>query len=267
MNRSTLSVIPLCCIQSIALAQPDLSPLQRPSRPMIEAAQQHYLSGTRFFEAGSWDAALVEFSAGFQLSGERDFLHNLSWTHEKAGRLREALDYAERYLMACRGTEDEERAAKRVAFLKQRYPGGSASVPPVVEMPVVTLPAQNAASEATAAPIAPEKPKPPGLAIGLLTGGGVLALGGIGCLAGAWTTGQQVTSPDVAFADAATLVDRGRALNSTGIALTVAGGALVISGAVTWVMLSRSLGPPAKAVTPDDRGGATTLSGGRAFLP
>ena len=72
MNRSTLSVIPLCCIQSIALAQPDLSPLQRPSRPMIEAAQQHYLSGTRFFEAGSWDAALVEFSAGFQLSGERD---------------------------------------------------------------------------------------------------------------------------------------------------------------------------------------------------
>lgn len=54
-------------------AQPDLSPLQRPSRPMIEAAQQHYLSGTRFFEAGSWDAALVEFSAGFQLSGERDF--------------------------------------------------------------------------------------------------------------------------------------------------------------------------------------------------
>ena len=60
-------------VSSVALAQPDLSPLQRPSRPMIEAAQQHYLSGTRFFEAGSWDAALVEFSAGFQLSGERDF--------------------------------------------------------------------------------------------------------------------------------------------------------------------------------------------------
>jgi hypothetical protein len=58
---------------SLCNAQPDLSPLQRPSRPMIEAAQQHYLSGTRFFEAGSWDAALVEFSAGFQLSGERDF--------------------------------------------------------------------------------------------------------------------------------------------------------------------------------------------------
>ena len=244
MNRSTLSVIPLCCIPSIALAQPDLSPLQRPSRPMIEAAQQHYLSGTRFFEAGSWDAALVEFSAGFQLSGERDFLHNVSWTHEKAGRLREALDYAERYLTACRGTEDEERAAKRVAFLKQRYPGGSASAPPVVEVPVVTIPAHNVASEATAAPIAAEKPKPPGLAIGLLTGGGALTAAGIGCLAGAWATGHQLGSADVAYSDAASLLDRGRALNTTGIALSVVGGAAVVGGAITWAVLGRRTDKP-----------------------
>lgn len=38
-------------------------PLQRPSRPMSEAAQQHYASGTRFFEEDQWDAALVEFIA------------------------------------------------------------------------------------------------------------------------------------------------------------------------------------------------------------
>ena len=46
----------------VSYAQPDLSPLQRPSRPMIEAAQQHYLTGTRFFEEGQWDASLVELS-------------------------------------------------------------------------------------------------------------------------------------------------------------------------------------------------------------
>jgi len=148
---------------------------------MIEAAQQHYLSGTRFFEAGSWDAALVEFIASYQLSGERDLLHNVSWTHEKAGRTREALDYAERYLTACRGTEDEERAAKRIAFLKQRYPAsGSASSASVAAAPLVTPLAQNAASSATAAPRAAGKAKPPGLAIGLLAGGGALTLGGIG---------------------------------------------------------------------------------------
>ena len=255
MNRSTLSVIPLCCIQSIALAQPDLSPLQRPSRPMIEAAQQHYLSGTRFFEAGSWDAALVEFSAGFQLSGERDFLHNLSWTHEKAGRLREALDYAERYLMACRGTEDEERAAKRVAFLKQRYPGGSAapsepaaaSSTPVVSPAAVPAPASVPASAPSPAPAqfkTEARTKTPPLALGLVAGGGALAAVGIGCLAGAWATGQQLGSADLAYSDAASLLDRGRALNTTGIALSVVGGAALVGGAITWAVLGRRTDKP-----------------------
>ncbi len=50
---------------SLCNAQPDLSPLQRPSRPMREAAQAHYQSGTRFFDAGSYDAALVEFEAAY----------------------------------------------------------------------------------------------------------------------------------------------------------------------------------------------------------
>ena len=53
-------------VPALCHAQPDLSPLQRPSRPMIEAARQHFASGTRFYEEGSWDAALVEFTASFQ---------------------------------------------------------------------------------------------------------------------------------------------------------------------------------------------------------
>ncbi len=53
----------LLSVPGVASAQPDLSPLQRPSRPMIEAARQHFASGTRFLEEGSWDAALVEFTA------------------------------------------------------------------------------------------------------------------------------------------------------------------------------------------------------------
>ena len=62
----------LLSVPGVASAQPDLSPLQRPSRPMIEAARQHFASGTRFYEEGFWDAALVEFTASFQLSGELD---------------------------------------------------------------------------------------------------------------------------------------------------------------------------------------------------
>ncbi len=229
-------LLSILCASVVSHAQPDLSPLQRPSRPMIEAARQHFASGTRFYEEGSWDAALVEFEASWRLSGEADLLHNISWTHEKAGRTREALDYAERYLSASRGTEDEERAAKRVAFLKERYGGGAA---PAAE-PVAAQTAQTAASSPKMDVGGAGRVKPPGLAIGLLAGGGALALGGIGCLAGAWWTGQQVSDAELTFVDYGALGERGRALNATGLALTITGGVLVLGGAVTWAVRARS---------------------------
>ena len=98
---------------------------------------------------------------------------------------------------------------------------------------------QNAANGTTAVASQPEKAKPPGLAIGLLAGGGALALGGIGCLAGAWATAQEASSADLTFANGTGLADRGRALNGAGIALTVTGGAMVLGGAVTWLVLGR----------------------------
>ena len=122
---SRLAATALLLLASTAIAQPDLSPLQRPSRPMIEAAQAHYQSGARFFESGSYDAALVEFEAAWRLSGEPDLLHNLSWTHEKAGRIKEAIDYAVRYQTAVQTIEDQERGRRRVEFLKQRYASGA----------------------------------------------------------------------------------------------------------------------------------------------
>jgi hypothetical protein len=78
----------------------------------------------------------------------------------------------------------------------------------------------------------------PPLALGLVAGGGALTAAGIGCLAGAWATGQQVGNADI-YGEASPLLDRGRALNATGIALTVVGGAVVIGGAVTWAALAR----------------------------
>ena len=225
--------------------EPELSPLQRPSRPMIEAAQAHYLSGARFFESGSYDAALVEFEAAFRLSGESDFLFNMSWTHEKAGRIKEAIDYAVRYQAAVQGAEDQERARRRVEFLKQRYGGREFS--PDASLPIANPPqaaapqtstSQNAPSPAEEPAKAESRPAVPPLALGLVAGGGALTAAGIGCLAGAWATGQQVGNADI-YGEASPLLDRGRALNATGIALTVVGGAVVIGGAVTWAALAR----------------------------
>ena len=221
------------------VAQPDLSPLQRPSRPMIEAAQAHYLSGARFFEAGSYDAALVEFEAAWRLSGEPDLLHNLSWTHEKAGRIKEAIEYAVRYQTAAQTVEDQERGRKRVGLLKQRYASGAteSTTSPAPTQAPQTVPEKtpSAAPEPTKTE---SRHRVPSLAIGLLTAGGALTVGGIGCLAGAWSTSQQANSADLTFADGSALSSRGHALNATGIALTVVGGAVVVGGA-TWAILAR----------------------------
>ena len=223
----------------------ELSPLQRPSRPMREAAQTHYQSGARFFESGQYDAALVEFEAAWRLSGEPDLLHNLSWTHEKAGRIKEAIDYAVRYQSAAQTVEDQERGRRRVEFLKQRYASGATEPTTAPSSPISPAPPPqppsalpNAPSPAPAPPKTETTQKAPPLSIGLLTGGGVLTAAGIGCLAGAWATGQQVGNADI-YGEASPLLERGRALNATGIALTVVGGAVVVGGVVTWAVLAR----------------------------
>ena len=257
--RRIIVTLALFGFSSFAQAQGDISALQRPSRPMREAAQTHYRSGSQFFESKQFDAALVEFEAAYRLSAEPDLLHNLSWTHEKAGHIKEALEYAARYASAVAGTDDEERARKRVEFLKQRYSG---SAPATATEPTAPSSSSAVISPAPAPPpsepqiaasatVEPQKTETkravPPLALGLVVGGGAVTAAGIGLLAGAWATGQQVGNADLAYADATALLDRGRALNTTGIALTIVGGAAVVGGAVTWAILGRR--QPSSALT------------------
>ena len=235
----------------------DLAPLQRPSRPMIEVAQQHYQAGERFFRDGQFDAAIVEFEAAFKLSGEPDMVYNLSRTCEKAGKLKEAIEYAARYQSLVVGTEEEERARRRVEFLRGRYSIEQAQPKPPEQQPAKsaemtppnpTPPAQaNQPPDPTqTAPSAPPSPPPPSKArkvpsgaIGLLAGGGALALAGVGLLAGAWATGNQARADGTTYADWVALNDNGSALNIGGIVLSVVGGALAVGGAVWAIVPSR----------------------------
>ena len=250
--RSRVLIVAVGLLLASGASAQDLSPLQRPSRPMREAAQTHYQTGLRFFESGQYDAALVEFEAAWRLSGEPDLLHNLSWTHEKAGRLREAIEYAVRYQATVQTVEDQERARKRVEFLKQRYataplttgPSSAPTPSALSPAPVVTAPPVTKQTSVPVQQPTESRAKVSPLAIGLVVGGGALTAAGIGCLAGAWSTSQQLGNADLAFGDASLLMDRGRALNATGIALTVLGGAVVVGGAVTWAVLGRQTGRP-----------------------
>jgi hypothetical protein len=73
--------------------------------------------------------------------------------------------------------------------------------------------------------------------IGLLAGSGALALGGIGCLVGDWSTAAQASRVDLTLVQGTGLIDRSHALNTAGIALTITGSVLlVVDGAVTWAV-------------------------------
>ena len=157
----------LLCLPSVALADippaQDLAPLHRPSRPMREAAQQHYQAGERFFRDAQFDAAIVEFEAAYKLSGEPDMVYNLSRTSEKAGKVKEALEYAARYQSLVVGTDEEERAQRRIEFLRGRYSVEQAQPKPSEQPPA--KPAETPPAAATAPDPAPNvasaPPSPP----------------------------------------------------------------------------------------------------------
>ncbi|MBL9040467.1 MAG: hypothetical protein JNM83_02640 [Myxococcales bacterium] len=224
---------------------------------MRDVAQQHYQAGQKFFHDEQYDAAIVEFEAAYKLSGEPDMVYNLSRTCEKAGRLKEAIEYAARYQSLVVGTEEEERARRRVEFLRGRYSVEQAQPKPPEPQPAkpaeATPPNPKPAAQASqppdptqTAPSAPPSPPPPSNArkvppgaIGLLVGGGALALAGVGLLAGAWATGNQSRADGTSYADWVALNEKGNALNTGGIVLSVVGGVLAVGGAVWAIVPSR----------------------------
>jgi hypothetical protein len=45
---------------------------QKPTKPMIAAAERHFHDGVQFTEEGNYEAARVCFESGYKLSGEPD---------------------------------------------------------------------------------------------------------------------------------------------------------------------------------------------------
>ncbi len=188
-----------------------------------DAAKAHFRDGLAFFQSEQFGPAIVEFRAAWELSGERDLLHNLSWACEKAGRIVEAKDYASRYLAQSRGTEDEAMAERRVKFLSGRYPDGETAKAPAVESQPSAAEASepNTPKPTSAAPGATESPKPSAsrkpLAIGLLVGGGAALAVSVGLAGGAIGAWAEAANPDTYF-------DRWQSLNSRGQTLSIASG-------------------------------------------
>ena len=233
----------LCAVSAASVAHAQtIAPTapQKPTKPMIDAAERHFHDGVKFTEEGNYEAARICFESGYKLSGEPDFLHNLSWTAERQGQLADAVTYAERYLAAKPDADNADRTRRRVELLRSRM--AQATSQPSAAQATPPAPAALQPQNASSAPASPTKPTPrgkvPPAAIGLLAGGGALTLAGVGLLAGAWATGKQAQSPGVTYDEWATLSDRGRALNTGGLSLAIVGGAVVVAGGV-WAIVGR----------------------------
>lgn len=213
-------VLALALLFTTSVANADEQIRQPPT--LRDAAKAHFRDGQAFFQSEQFGPAIVEFRAAWELSGERDLLHNLSWACEKAGRVIEAKDYASRYLAQSRGTEDEAMAERRVKFLSSRYPDAEAA--PATTAPEAkpsAAPEANPPTTAQAATVATDSPKPSvkrrSLAIGLLVGGGAALVVSAGLAGGAIGAWAEAANPDTYF-------DRWQSLNSRGQALSIVSG-------------------------------------------
>lgn len=218
----------------------------KPAPKLMDAARRHYDDAIQFFKEGRYDAARVEFEASFALSKEADLLYNLSTTAEKQGQLADAIRYAERYLEAKPNAEDAAVVRERIANLRaQQQPPGSVTKPP--DPPPPSSPPQNVTPvpDSSAWTTSASLPKP---AIGLLAGGAGLLIAGIGTGAAALAAGKELAGTQMAYLrDLQDLQQRGSALNTAGIILSVAGGAAVVAGAswlIVWKTRSRQATQP-----------------------
>ena len=152
-------VLALALLFTTSVANADEQIRQPPT--LRDAAKAHFRDGQAFFQSEQFGPAIVEFRAAWELSGERDLLHNLSWACEKAGRVIEAKDYASRYLAQSRGTEDEAMAERRVKFLSSRYPDAEAA-PSTTALETKTTAEPEVSPPATgqAVTVATDSPKP-----------------------------------------------------------------------------------------------------------
>ena len=195
------------------------SPGWSADRPLAES---HFEAGQQAYRDQRWDVARIEFQAAYQLSHEPDLLYNLSVIEEKDGNTSEAVTYARRYLAekgAAISTKDADEVRGRIARLESMLKPPPAAV--------------IAAGPVPQPPPPPKTSTPAIVANGAIVGGGVLTLAGIGCLVGAWTTGQAAQDPAISYQQWVDLGSTGRALNAAGLGLTIAGGAVLV-GSTAW---------------------------------
>ena len=155
-----------------------------------QAAQRHFESGVNFYKTGDYEAARIEFEAGYRLSKLPDFLVNLCQVADKQNRIQEAVNYCEQYLRIEPNAKDGTEVRARLDRLNQQLGGAAQPQPPPAASPSVS-PSPLAIVPSQSSDANPARSRPPVGALALLIGGGLL-LGGAGSGAGALATAKEI---------------------------------------------------------------------------
>lgn len=225
MRAAAFAFIALTFTSPLSLARAD-----EPQPPTVQAAQRHFESGVNFYKTGDYEAARIEFEAGYRLSKLPDFLVNLCQVADKQNRVQDAINYCEQYLRAEPNAKESSEVRTRLDNLHQRLADPTVTRPPVP--PAATV-MQSPVSPSTGQPVTEiakpteRRPVPKG-ALALLVGGASLLAVGAGTGAAALATSRELEAGPV-FADVDGLKRRGETLNAVAITFYVLGGVAAVA--------------------------------------
>lgn len=140
-NRTTTSprfLLFLCGFALLASISGPAAAQEEVTTQSDEDARLHFESGRLHFERGEYDVALREFEGAYELSGRVGLLYNIYLTLERLGRLAEAADRLEQFLLDDPSIEPERRAnlESRMSHLRAR--AAEAATPDPDPAPVPT---------------------------------------------------------------------------------------------------------------------------------
>lgn len=126
-----------------------------PADPKFERARELFENGERLYHEGSYEAAILAFKEGYDLTQEPAFLYNIGNCYERIGNFSEARSNLDRY-RAFAPEGEREVLSRRISALderirKQREDEAAAKPPegdpppvkPIEEQPPVTPPADD----------------------------------------------------------------------------------------------------------------------------
>lgn len=98
--------------------EPEVGPAPQQSGD-LERAKELYVNGQQLYGEGSYEAAILAFKEGYQLSKKPEFLYNIANAYERMGEFGQARDYLDQF-RAYASNDQQEALARKIASLDKR---------------------------------------------------------------------------------------------------------------------------------------------------